>query len=355
MKRFLRKELIFSVVILLIGLVLLELAARWLVARNVPEPAVPPAIGQFDSRLGWGLKPGACATSRATGEPVTYCINAQGLRGPERPYAKPAGTFRIILLGDSRTFGFGVPLEDHFSTLLEGYFDRVEVINLGVSGYGVDQELLFLQYEGFRYQPDLVIAYVAHYANERHLHTERFGKQKPRFVLTDGKLVLTNSPVPAEAAPGPSSFPRQVHRWLADRSVAYRTLTTGILAAARGGSGGATSSQAEMSEQSAAGQRELYELGAAIVFAMNDAAAQNGAKFVLVSQVPELTETAKQRPILTLDATAALANWKFDLPNDLGHINAAGNGALAWEIARFLGDKGLIPAAHIPQGFVQKP
>ena len=66
---------------------------------------------------------------------------------------------------------------------------------MGVGGFGVDQELLYLRQEGFRYEPDLVLAYVAHYGDHRHMHTERWGKKKPRFVLIDGELVLKNSPV----------------------------------------------------------------------------------------------------------------------------------------------------------------
>ena len=357
MKRLLRKELVFSLVITLAGLFVLELAARWLMARATPEPAVPASIGQFDSRLGWSLKPLASAVSRRTGQPVEYRINSQGLRGPETSYEKPAGVFRIVLLGDSRTFGFGVPIEQHYSTLLAGYFDKVEVINLGTSGYGVDQELLFLEYEGFRYRPDLVIAYVAHYSNQRHMYTERFGKQKPRFVLKNGGLTLTNSPVPsptAEAQPG--SLPKQIHRWLADQSVVYRIIVTGALQAIRGTAPTASSTPGEeMSEASEAFVREMLELGAAIVFEMHDASARRGAHFVLVTQVPELHQAALRRPLPSLDVTSALANRAFDLPDDLGHVNEAGNGALAWEIAAFLMEKQLIPAAHLAPAHAQTP
>lgn len=357
MKRLLRKELLFSLAILIAGLLLLEVAARWLVNRNTPEPAVPPSIGQYDRQLGWSLKPLAYDISRRTGQLVEYQINSKGLRSPETTYEKPAGILRIVLLGDSRTFGFGVPIEKHFSTLLGGYFDNVEVINMGVGGFGVDQELLFLEQEGFRYQPDIVIAYVAHYSNERHMHTERFGKQKPRFVLEDGKLVLTGSPVPApETAAAPTSLLKALHRWLAARSIAYRTIMTGVLAAIRGqSSGAATSTQDELSETDASFRQEMYDLGAAIVFEMNDASARQGARFVLVTQVPELYAAATGRQILTLDAIPVLANHRFDLPDDLGHINEAGNGALAWEIARFLAANQLVPGRDMSQWTTQKP
>jgi hypothetical protein len=77
---------------------------------------------------------------------------------------------------------------------------------MGVGGFGVDQELLFLQSEGFRYEPDLMLAYVAHYGAHRHMHTERWGKEKPRFVLVDGELVLTNSPLVDRSSKAPGTL-----------------------------------------------------------------------------------------------------------------------------------------------------
>ena len=79
--------------------------------------------------------------------------------------------------------GYGVPIEQHFSKLLEGYFRDVEVINMGVSGYGVDQELLALRNEGVRYHPDVVIAYVAHFGDQRHMYADRWGKPQPEASL----------------------------------------------------------------------------------------------------------------------------------------------------------------------------
>jgi hypothetical protein len=72
--------------------------------------------------LGWSLRPFSHGTSNRTGYDIEYRINSKGLRDEETTYEKPEGSFRIVLLGDSRTFGFGVPIEKHFSTLLEGYF-----------------------------------------------------------------------------------------------------------------------------------------------------------------------------------------------------------------------------------------
>lgn len=89
-------------------------------------------------------------------------INSDGLRGPEIPLEKPAGTFRIALLGDSYIEAVQVPFEQNLGEVLErSLADRrggpVEVLNFGVGGYGTTQELLTLQHEVWKYSPDLVL------------------------------------------------------------------------------------------------------------------------------------------------------------------------------------------------------
>jgi lysophospholipase L1-like esterase len=50
---------------------------------------------------------------------LLYRINAQGFRDRERVRPKPSGMYRILVLGDSVTFGFGVQPEESFTRLLE--------------------------------------------------------------------------------------------------------------------------------------------------------------------------------------------------------------------------------------------
>ncbi len=98
--------------------ILLGLECGIRILHLVPEAVVPMEIGQFDPLLGWSYRPSSRGVSSATGQSVEYVINSFGYRGPERGYEKPKGTFRIVVLGDSRTFGFGVPIERHFTMLL---------------------------------------------------------------------------------------------------------------------------------------------------------------------------------------------------------------------------------------------
>jgi len=96
-------------------------------------------VAHADKPWLYGMRPGAQRRSeQAAG--VTYIVNEDGFR--DHPYArpKPSGTFRIVVLGDSVTFGFGVALEATFVKQLEALLVRaatmpIEVLSLGVSGY----------------------------------------------------------------------------------------------------------------------------------------------------------------------------------------------------------------------------
>jgi hypothetical protein len=92
---------------------------------------------------------------------VASRINSDGWRDVEHARAKPPGTFRILILGDSFVEALHVPLEGTFARLLEGELDGgtvpVEVLSMGVSGYGTASELLVYRERGRSYAPDLVI------------------------------------------------------------------------------------------------------------------------------------------------------------------------------------------------------
>lgn len=363
-----KRHVLFVAIVIGMGLLVIEGSARVFLPLRQPEPTVPLCVGAFDSLLGWSLKPGAVGVSRRTGVPVEYRINSKGLRDSETTYEKPSDTFRIAVIGDSRSFGFGVPIEKHFSRLLEGYFRNVEVINLGVSGFGVDQELLMLRREGFKYDPDLVIAYVAHYGAHRHMHTLRFGKRKPRFKLIDGALVLMNSPVASPEVdpvlnapsgveanvPGTSDsveagILRDVHRMLRRYSRAYEILRTGIVQCLEPEALNRPRHQRLADQKNAedgAFGRESNELAEAIVRAMHHESRDHHAAFLLVTHLERLHHFALSESIHSLDVTTPLNNPLFPVSDELMHLNESGNGVLTWEIAKYLRDRMLVPATH---------
>ncbi len=92
---------------------------------------------------------------------VDVRFNELGLRGEPIP-PKQESEYRILVLGDSVTFGFGVAESDTFTSRLERALrttrDRsVRVINSGVGGYNTVQEYAYLKHKGLSLSPDLVI------------------------------------------------------------------------------------------------------------------------------------------------------------------------------------------------------
>lgn len=154
------------------------------------------SFDMYDPLLGWRTKPGIQGglTGRAK-----LTTNTKGIRSlKEYPYDKPPNTTRIVLLGDSFTFGENVADEQTYAYLLEQTLENVEVINFGVHGWGHDQMLLSLEEEGVKYAPDIVLLGFIYDDSERNTLSFR-DFAKPVYRIEEGKLTLTNVPVPSPA------------------------------------------------------------------------------------------------------------------------------------------------------------
>lgn len=191
-------------------LLLLELAARVLRAGHGPSTGTEfTAYTEHDPLLGWRKRPGAHVLFRRREYTTDVAINGHGLRGPERPYERAEGTFRVLALGDSYVEGYTVPEPQTVRGVLEASLARpgcaVEVLNGGTVGYSTDQELLFYRSEGRRYSPQVVVLFF-YYNDVLNNDMQSAGGPKPMFVFRHGALELYKSPVPRPAtratAPG---------------------------------------------------------------------------------------------------------------------------------------------------------
>lgn len=93
---------------------------------------------------------------------VPVKINDSGFRDTAHTKEKVPGVVRILGLGDSFMFGWGVQADETFLKRLEsrlkGRADRpVETINAGVPGWGLNQYYLFLKQTGMQLSPDVVV------------------------------------------------------------------------------------------------------------------------------------------------------------------------------------------------------
>ncbi len=97
---------------------------------------------------------------------VRVKTNSHGMRSPERPVVKPADTFRIVLLGDSYAFGWGVEQDKIFAEVLEEKLNEevadprsIEVLNFGVPGYSTFQQVSQFLEKGIAFEPDIVLVF----------------------------------------------------------------------------------------------------------------------------------------------------------------------------------------------------
>lgn len=88
--------------------------------------------------------------------------NASGYPGHDAAKGPHPGVYRVLSVGDSSTFGWGVESEEAYPAVLESELSRrhpgkaIEVVNLGVCGYSSLQGRVLLEREGLAYAPDLV-------------------------------------------------------------------------------------------------------------------------------------------------------------------------------------------------------
>ncbi|RME57105.1 MAG: SGNH/GDSL hydrolase family protein, partial [Deltaproteobacteria bacterium] len=169
-----RKLLLFLLLQTTLLLLLAEGGARWLVPRPKQifydkafpgnyEYRKPEHFARHRTRF-WRLK--SDAEKREAGDPLPdYHVNRHFLRGPDFEPQKRPGTYRIVCLGDSNTFGVGLRYERTFCHLLgawlqhRGDLPAVEAINAGTPGYSSLQGVRLYEEEIAALAPDLLTLY----------------------------------------------------------------------------------------------------------------------------------------------------------------------------------------------------
>jgi hypothetical protein len=218
----------------LLGALVLETGVRWL------SPQLPPHAGLYRADPVLGFRQVAFFDGRfgAPERAVAVRTNSHGFR--DREYPPKASSLRILGLGDSFTFGFGVEEGETFLALVEGALREgaVEVINAGLVGGGPESAARLLEVEGPRLGPDLVVLgfYAGNDLLDALLGSDGFevregslfwrpGEQERwESVVEPGRLVRTARP------------PRALDHWkafLRKRSHLYR-LTSRLYATGRG-------------------------------------------------------------------------------------------------------------------------
>lgn len=151
---------------------------------------------KYSPSLGWTIK--------GNGETDLYKSNSSGLRAYKEYNLKPSpDRLRIATFGDSFTHGDEIGNSDTWQSKLEHLDNKLEVMNFGVPGYGLDQAYLRYLEDGVQYQPDIV--FIGYMTDDiyRNVNTFRLYKSrntefpftKPRFIIENDNLTIISNPI----------------------------------------------------------------------------------------------------------------------------------------------------------------
>jgi lysophospholipase L1-like esterase len=142
---------------------------------------------------------------------VQVTINSNGLRGEEISIPKPPNSARIVVVGDSVTFGYGIPLESTYVKVLERLLNKnavgktkYEVLNGGTLGGSLSDYDHFLVDKAETLQPDMILiglslndilvysesGAISETGAEWHGHSVRWSRRPSRFLLRHSQLYM---------------------------------------------------------------------------------------------------------------------------------------------------------------------
>ncbi len=185
-----------SVLITLATLALTEILLRVADFRVLRQDASERSLAYgYDAELGWVPTPGSISTV-TTARTIHAQHNSLGFRDIE---FKPDGRPVMLFVGNSFVWGVDAEANERFTDILRSKLPGFQTVNAGVSGYGTDQEYLWLQKIWASVRPAVVVLFFCtdndRLDNTSNLRYDRY--RKPYFVIdADGTLALKGQPVP---------------------------------------------------------------------------------------------------------------------------------------------------------------
>ncbi len=359
-----------------------ELAVRVAIPEWTPRGG-DQRFWRYDEVLGWAHRSNRDGAHQHPEFDVQVDINEFAMR--DHPViAEGVPNPRILLLGDSFGWGYGVEQHEGFADLLESSPEALteewEVVNASVSGYGTDQQLLWFEREGRKFDPDHVLL-LFHPNDFLDNHKQsRYGYRKPLFQLDGDGLTLTNVPVERKHPVA------RLDRWLSQNFSLYLQFealqdvsrdawlslfereeerpqeqvvaTSGPVDVAAAPAGVAAPAREPKSKTSPLDTRwhleeEHLELTRRILARLCNSVHESGASLSVVSvrMVPHLRDVLEETlaelgvPHLALDdhfsARAARRDLHFETDS---HWNASGHRVAAGATRRFLIEHGVLPS-----------
>ena len=292
--------------VIIASIMLLELGLRITADRQLRSMLTLARVMHYENRRGLVLTPNLeMKHELPTGEAeYTIKINGQGLRqNQDVPLQKKAGQYRILVLGDSFTFGLGVNNDETYPAQLEKLLNgtngggKYEVINAGFAGGNCPlTHYLFLKDHGRQFSPDLVIEgfFAGNDLQDMRLYTE----------------VRDENGLPIKAlAPGGDLWPwikrTAIYQELGLRKIypllAHKTANVGTAPDANGELRPATGNNESAIPTTLTRAQEL-------LLAMRDLLGKQGAQFKLVF-IPAMESVFSGRDPITDKVRAELAEF----------------------------------------------
>jgi len=317
-----------SVGVVLLALVVAEMGLRWINPHRLDRREAGQQV--YSEWYGWENRRGFAGPLHD----ALTTVDSSGRRSPGRVTRESGPRPRVVMLGDSITFGSAVGDEETFCALMG---PRYDVVNLGVEGYGTDQELLKLEREGLACHPDVVVLNFT-VANDIWNVRSRFDDvtrlPKPYFTLVGGAPVLHREHLQR------SPFGR-VEQWISDYSQLYDLLRPLL------------PERTALAESHPLGWKEGLRLAVALISRMQADTAAAGARFVVVLHPDQATFERRSSVVESLrprleSAGVTVATSLADtyrgsgLPYDriardyAGHLTPLGHRMAAEEIERVL-------------------
>jgi len=292
---------------------------------------------EYDNTLGWRNRPNFKSQTKYNGREIIENINSRGWRDKEYALEKPEDTFRIASIGCSRTYGYGVNMEDSYPKILEKYLNNnsrhnIQVMNFGVNGYGLDQMLLNYKKYISQYNPDLILLQIYTPNIDRLQYRERWLTPKPKYVLKDGLLQLVNEHMPKK---------RNVllNIWFREHSYLYRFIQYQLLVM--------KSKMETFAYINIATHKPLHNLSLAILKKFKSLTQRNGAQLLVFiwgekEKKQWLIEIGHKANIniIRLEDFENINKWKgmgnIQNPPPTGHWSPLGNEFVAQAIFNYL-------------------
>lgn len=279
MKRFLANAALFCASLVVAGLVG-EIVVRTLFREQTvlyPRYHTDYHYGRYTLR---GIRPNADFWHTSADGSWEFVTNAQGFRNRhDFSYAKPPGTLRILSLGDSHTQGYEVRQDFTFTAVAQRYLRahgvQAQAINAGVSGFSNAEELAFLENEGYKYHPDVVV--LGFYGNDFEDNLKA-----GLFALDAAKHLEA---VKYEHIPGVriqnAIYALAPVRWLSENSYFYSVFFNSVWAYFKTRLTRSATAEYAVPQSKGPAPHEV-ELATALIERMQRFCAEHGARFIVV-------------------------------------------------------------------------